>query len=60
MIPELVGDRVNRENHYNIITTSPQLHIVRVTHYVIMVLDSSLARITRLPRMISGSLGFVH
>ena len=36
------------------------LRAVRVTHYVITVLDSSLALITRLPRMICGSLGFVR
>ena len=36
----------------------PIMKIVWVTHYVIAVLDSRLARITRMPRMICGSLGF--
>ena len=33
---------------------------VRVTHYIITILDSSLARITRLPGMIFGSPDFVR
>ena len=35
------------------------ISIVWVTHYVITVLDCSLACITHLPEMILGSLGFV-
>ena len=34
------------------------INIVWIIHRVIAVLDSSLARITREPRMICGSLGF--
>ena len=35
-----------------------QTIFVRVTHYVITVLDSNLVHITRMLRMICGSLGF--
>ena len=43
-----------------IIRINYDLDTVRVIHRVITVLNSSLVPITRMPRVISGSLGFVH